>query len=219
MSDQADRRRHWDQVYRHKADTDVSWFEVQPKVSLELIDGLDLQPATPIIDVGGGASRLVDHLLERGMKVAVLDLSSAALEASRRRLGERAMEVQWVVADITTRAPKGPFVLWHDRAVFHFLTERKQRRRYASALNRALTTGGYAIIATFALDGPKRCSGLPVARYDSDSLQRELGSEFELLAARSERHRTPAGHQQSFQYCLFRKAGESRHGGDNPSTH
>jgi SAM-dependent methyltransferase len=201
------RRDHWEGVHRSKAAGDVSWFQERPDLSLALIEAAGIEPDSRVIDVGGGVSRLVDHLLDRGFRrLTVLDISSAALDESRRRLGERADQVAWIEADITVAAPDGPFDLWHDRAVFHFLTDPDQRRAYCAALLAAIAPGGHAVVATFAEDGPQRCSGLEVVRYSPERLHATLDPSLELISVRHEQHRTPAGKNQSFVYCLFRRS-------------
>lgn len=205
MSD-APRAAHWQAVYTGKADTAVSWFEAEPAVSLALIDLIGIAPEVPVIDVGGGASRLVDRLLERGFSdVTVLDLAEAALAAARRRLGVRAAGVTWIAGDVTGWQPARQYGLWHDRAVLHFLTTAEDRAAYVARLRRALAPGGHAIIGTFAPDGPERCSGLPVVRHDAASLSALLGAAFALLDSRRHRHVTPGGAVQSFQFATFRR--------------
>ena len=165
--------------------------------------------ASAVIDVGGGASRLVDALIEKGFRtVTVLDLSEAALAAAKARIGRRAeRQVQWIVADVTVWEPRAAaYDVWHDRAAFHFLTEERDRTAYVARLTKAMKPGGHAIIGTFAPDGPDRCSGLPVARYDAQGLGRVLGDGFELVETLRHEHRTPAGSQQRFQFSLFRRA-------------
>ncbi len=199
-----DRQRHWDEVYSQKAEDTVSWFQVHPDLSLELIRAAGVAPADPIIDVGGGASRLVDHLLAAGFTdLSVLDIAATALERAGVRLGPAALKVQWLVADVTRWRPVRLYRLWHDRAVFHFLTEATDRSAYLANLKAALTPGGHAVIASFAPDGPERCSGLPVQRYSPESLAAELGPAFRLKHKRAESHLTPAGRVQQFQYSLF----------------
>jgi SAM-dependent methyltransferase len=199
------RQAHWEGVYTKKGENEVSWFQENPAPSLELIAHVGATPASAIIDVGGGASRLVDHLVDRGFEdVTVLDLSEAALEAAKSRLGGRAARVHWIVADATVWEPPRGYDVWHDRAAFHFLTDDCDRAAYVARLERALKVGGCAIIATFALDGPERCSGLPVMRYDPASLGQTLGRTFELVDARRHVHATPWGTEQSFQFSLFR---------------
>lgn len=202
----SERAAHWDGAYTGKQDTEVSWFQEQPGMSLELIRHCALPAGASVIDVGGGASRLVDVLVDDGLAVTVLDLSAAALEKARARLGGRAAAVEWVVADITAWMPAAPFDLWHDRAVFHFLTEPADRAAYRERLAAALRPGGQAVIGTFALDGPERCSGLPVMRYGPEELTAELGPSFRLVEAVRESHVTPAGKTQSFQFCRLSRA-------------
>jgi len=199
------RQAHWEGVYTKKGENEVSWFQENPAPSLELIAQVGATPASAIIDIGGGASRLVDNLVERGFEdVTVLDLSEAALEAAKARLGDRAAQVHWIVADATVWKPLRAYDIWHDRAAFHFLTEDRDRAAYVARLERALKVGGYAIIATFALDGPERCSGLPVVRYDPVSLGQTLGRAFQLVDTRQHAHATPWGTEQSFQFSVFR---------------
>jgi SAM-dependent methyltransferase len=203
-----DRRSHWQKVHQSKPAEELSWFQRRPEVSLALIQLAGCGPSARILDVGGGASRLVDALLDAGYRnVSVLDIASSAFEEPKRRLAERASSVQWVEADITAAPPLGTFDLWHDRAVFHFLTDANDRAAYADTLRTTLRLGGHAIIATFAEDGPTQCSGLPVVRYSPASLIDELGQDFELIEVRFELHRTPAGREQSFVYCLLKRCG------------
>jgi SAM-dependent methyltransferase len=200
------RQVHWEGVYTKKGENEVSWFQENPAPSLELIAQVGATSASAIIDIGGGASRLVDNLVERGFEdVTVLDLSEAALEAARARLGDRAAQVHWIVADATVWEPLRAYDIWHDRAAFHFLTEDRDRAAYVARLELALKVGGYAIIATFALDGPERCSGLPVVRYDPVSLGQTLGRAFQLVDARRHAHATPWGTEQLFQFSVFRR--------------
>ncbi|UPK32269.1 class I SAM-dependent methyltransferase [Bradyrhizobium sp. 186] len=200
------RQAHWEGVYTKKGENEVSWFQEYPAPSLELIEHIGATPASAIIDVGGGASRLVDNLVDRGFgDVTVLDLSGAALETAKVRLGARAARVHWIVADVTVWEPPKAYDIWHDRAAFHFLTDDRDRAAYVGRLERALKVGGYAIIATFALDGPERCSGLPVQRYDPAGLGQTLGRAFQLTDTRRHAHATPWGAEQSFQFSLFRR--------------
>jgi SAM-dependent methyltransferase len=200
------RQAHWEDVYTRKGENEVSWFQENPAPSLELLEQVGATPASAVIDIGGGASRLVDNLVDRGFAdVTVLDLSEAALEAAKARLGGRAAQVHWIVADATVWEPQKAYDIWHDRAAFHFLTEECDRAAYVARLTRALKVGGYAIIATFALDGPERCSGLPVVRYDPASLGQTLGRAFQLADTRRHVHATPWGSDQSFQFSVFRR--------------
>ena len=202
----ANRQAHWENVYTTKGENEVSWYQQSPAPSSELIVQAGATHASAIIDVGGGASRLVDHLVEQGFEdITVLDLSAAALEAAKRRLESRADRVHWIVADATAWEPVKSYDIWHDRAAFHFLTEKKDRAAYIARLTQGVKAGGHAIIATFALDGPEKCSGLPVARYDSASLAWTLGSKFQLVHTRRHEHATPWGSRQMFQFSVFRR--------------
>lgn len=200
----ADRQAHWQNVYTTKGENEVSWFQERPSISLQFIEAAGGGLDAAIVDIGGGASRLVDALLEAGYcNLTVLDLSEAALAASQKRIGPRAASVKWLTADVTTWQPSEQYDVWHDRAAFHFLTEEKDRRAYISRLKAALRNGGQAIIGTFAMNGPERCSGLPVMRYDAASLATLLGPDFRLLADRVEEHRTPWDASQIFQFSRF----------------
>lgn len=196
-------KEHWEQVYARKATTAVSWFQEQAATSLRLIQATGLPVEASILDVGGGASVLVDDLLAAGYRdLTVLDLSGAALASARARLGARAEPVRWIEGDITrVELPGAAFDLWHDRAVFHFLTDPEDRRAYVRQLEHALKPGGHIIIATFAEDGPERCSGLPVMRYSATQLAREFAADFTLQHAEKEAHHTPGGAVQSFTCC------------------
>jgi len=200
------RQAHWENVYTTRGEREVSWFQERPALSLELIHTAGATPGSSVIDVGGGASRLVDALLAEGFAaVTVLDISGAALVASRRRLGSAGAAVTWIVADITNWEPPRAYDVWHDRAVLHFLTDQADRAAYVMRLMKALRPGGHAIIGTFALDGPERCSGLPVVRYDASSLASLLGPQFELVESRMQDHATPMGGVQRFHFGLFRR--------------
>lgn len=200
------RRDHWEQVYSTKGETEVSWFQDTPALSLDLIDCLGATPDTTIVDIGGGASRLVDSLIARGFKnVTVLDLSEAALAVAKSRLADRSKSVQWIAADVTKWYPSQTYDLWHDRATFHFLTEPIERVAYLDRLVKSLNVGGYAIIGTFALDGPEQCSGLPIIRYDSATLAQTLGSKFQLMKTQLQAHATPWGAVQRFQFSTFQR--------------
>ena len=200
------RQAHWENVYATKGENEVSWFQQSPAPSLDLIVQAGAVRNSAIIDIGGGASRLVDHLVEQGFEdVTVLDLSDAALTAAKARLGAPADRVQWLVADATIWEPAKRYDIWHDRAAFHFLTDANDRAAYIVRLTRGLKAGGHAIIATFALDGPEKCSGLPVARYDSASLGRTLGTTFKLVHTQRHEHATPWGSRQVFQFSVFRR--------------
>lgn len=194
---------HWTTVYASKSDAELSWTQAEPATSVALIE--EVCSVGKVIDVGGGTSVLAERLLDRGYAVTVLDISQAAIDRAQQRLGARAGEVGWLAADVTAGPDVGTFDVWHDRAVFHFLTASTDRAAYAALLARTVPAGGHAVIATFALDGPEKCSGLEVRRYDGSALAVELGSRFELLKTVAELHRTPWGAAQSFQYSLFER--------------
>ncbi|MBH9409896.1 class I SAM-dependent methyltransferase [Pseudomonas aeruginosa] len=196
-------REHWQRVYESKPSDAVSWFQAEATLSLDLIRRIGAPREAAIIDVGGGASTLVDGLLAEGFgDLTVLDLSDAALRVARNRLGARGEEVRWIAGDITgVDLPEATYDVWHDRAVFHFLTTAEARRAYVRQVMKAVRHGGHVLGATFAADGPPEGSGLPVMRYDADELHAEFGSAFQLTEHRDEHHVTPAGRVQHFVYC------------------
>ncbi len=202
-----DRKQHWEQVYSDKASDAVSWFQAHAELSLRLIHDTGLGKDAAIIDVGGGASTLVDDLAAEGYTdLTVLDLSSAALSVARQRLGRHAEAVHWMQDDIThAEFPVHRFDIWHDRAVFHFLTDPNDRLAYVERVMCAVRPGGHVIVATFAEDGPEKCSGLPVMRYRPDALHAEFGEAFQLVDHRKEVHQTPSASSQQFVYCYCRK--------------
>lgn len=196
---------HWDQAYGH-GDQTRSWFQSQAVVSLRVLDGCDVDPADSVIDVGGGASTLVDALLHRGHSdITVLDISAIALHAAQHRLGANAERVSWLVANLLSWQPERTWQVWHDRAVFHFLTVDAERKRYLDALDAATNTGAVCVFATFAPAGPQQCSGLPVARYDADALASILGSHWLPIIHTTEEHTTPSGAIQPFTWAAFRR--------------
>jgi trans-aconitate methyltransferase len=202
------RQEHWDGVYDTKSEQQVSWYEAVPAVSLRMMESAGLTAETCVIDVGGGDSRLVDQLAARGLDcLAVLDLSRSALERARTRLGAVASVPIWLEADVTGNWSVKPMDIWHDRAVFHFLTSAEDRRRYRWHLLDTLKPGGTAIVATFALDGPDSCSGLSVQRYSPEMLSGELGTDLRMIDSVSHVHTTPWGSTQSFVYCRFQRLG------------
>lgn len=202
----SDRKTHWERVYSTKAETGVSWHQDEPRLSLELIEAVAPAEGGRIIDVGGGASVLVDRLLELPFReIAVLDLSETALGKAKARLGGRAERVRWIVADVTEAPELGTFDVWHDRAVFHFLTDAEDRRSYVELARKTVPGGGHLVMATFADDGPKRCSDLDVCRYNARSLASELGEGFSLVREAGETHTTPWGSTQAFLYAVFRR--------------
>jgi SAM-dependent methyltransferase len=199
-------RTHWQNVYQTKGERDVSWFQEIPTISLDLIRATGVGANASIIDIGGGASRLVDALVSQGFRsLAVLDVSEKALATSRDRLGPIAKHTTWIVADVTAWRPDNSYDLWHDRAAFHFLTESSDRTAYAECVRKAVRPGGHVIIATFAPDGPERCSGLPVIRHDAESIGNVLGPAFKLIESRRHDHRTPGGTTQRFQFSWFQR--------------
>jgi SAM-dependent methyltransferase len=205
MSD-ASRQAHWENVYTTKGEKEVSWFQENPAPSLELIALTGLSEDAAIIDIGGGASRLVDDLLARKFRrLTVLDFSGAALAAARERLGDRGTDVKWVIADVTKWEPTETYDLWHDRAAFHFLIDHADQSAYVDRLKKAVKLEGYVIIGTFAPDGPERCSGLPIVRHDAATLAKTLGSDFVLIDTRRHEHATPWGAIQRFQFSTFRR--------------
>ena len=200
------RQAHWQRVYKEKGENQVSWFQERPTISLELIEAAGLDRSSAIIEIGGGASRLVDVLGETGYRdLTVLDISESAVSIAKMRLGERAAMVKWIVADVTQWQPTRSYDLWHDRAAFHFLTDESDRSAYIDRLTKAVRPGGHAIIGTFALDGPERCSGLPVVRYDATQLSATLTPAFALVDMRRDDHKTPWGAIQHFQFSVFRR--------------
>lgn len=201
-----DLKAHWERVYETKSPTAVSWYQPEARLSLDLITRVAPDMATPIIDVGGGASTLVDGLLDAGYHdVTVLDLAASALTAAASRLGASASRVRWIEGDVlTAELSADHYRIWHDRAVFHFLTNDTDRAQYVEQCHRAVRVGGHVIVASFAPDGPPRCSGMDVRRYTPDSMHAEFGDSFTLLDSVREQHHTPAGAVQSFVYCLCR---------------
>ena len=199
-------KNHWERVYATKPAERVSWYQEHAEQSLRLIRSTGVACDAPIIDVGGGASTLVDDLLSAEYTaLTVLDMSATALATAQKRLGARATRVQWIEADITAaKLPFHAYDVWHDRAVFHFLVSPEERRAYVETVLRAVKPGGHVIVATFAEDGPTHCSGLPVMRYSADALHAEFGAPFTLLRQEKEAHHTPTGGVQKFIYCYCR---------------
>jgi SAM-dependent methyltransferase len=202
-----ERQSHWQNIYQTRKSTDVGWYQPHLIVSLGLILQLALPKTATILDVGAGDSTLVDDLLANGYsRISLLDLSSAAFERVKARLGSKSDNISWIEADITqAKLPLQAYDVWHDRALFHFFTNDLDRRKYIEAARLALKPGGYLIIATFAQDGPLRCSGLDTRRYGPEALCQELGEEFMLIRSLPEIHHTPSGNEQKFSYCLFKK--------------
>lgn len=201
-----DRKQHWENVYQTKNSTEVSWYEPNPTQSLELIIQVVGASRGRVLDVGGGQSFLVERLLDAGFgHVAVVDISQTAIEATKARLGERASHVEWIAADITHRDSLGEFDVWHDRAVFHFITDPEDRRHYVELLRRSLPIGGHFVVETFAQGGPEKCSGLPICQYNANTMQAELGPSFEPVKCGEHLHTTPTGKHQQFFFGVFKR--------------
>ncbi len=200
---------HWEAIYRRKAADELSWYRPHLDRSLRLIEAAGLSPGAAILDVGGGSSTLVDDLLAHGYEnVMVLDLSASAVAMARERLGPRAGQVTWMVGDILELdLPEHAVDFWHDRAVFHFLTDPAARRRYVAAARHALKPNGHILVATFGPSGPEKCSGLPVVRYSAEGIHQEFGDRFVKVGSETEVHHTPWGSEQEFVYCYCRMPG------------
>ena len=202
------RETHWQSVYGRQPADEVSWYQLHPDTSLSLIQSCKLEKNAALIDVGAGASVLADHLLDEGyLDVTVLDIAKAALDQSRQRLGARANQVRWQVADVTEFLPDRSYDLWHDRAVLHFLTDPELRAAYRAALEQALLPGGHLVVGTFAMDGLTKCSGLEIVQYDAAKLLDLLGPEFILREEQQEAHVTPAGAIQQFAWFVLQRVG------------
>ncbi len=202
-----DKKNHWETVYQTKSDQQVSWYRQHLDNSLQLILNTGVGKEAAIIDVGGGSSTLIDDLLAHGFAdVSVLDISAAALEKSKFRLGEKSTQIEWIEADITNISlPENHYDVWHDRAVFHFLTDAADRQKYVQLVMRSLKVGGHLIVASFGENGPLKCSGLDVVRYNPEKMHNEFGKEFKMVKNLSETHETPFGTAQEFIYCYCRK--------------
>jgi SAM-dependent methyltransferase len=200
------RKMHWEELYREKSPQEVSWYQEQPKLSLELIESLQLNKSARILDVGGGASRLAKSLLDAGYEnISVLDISAKALQQAKNELGAKSTQIEWIVTNVFEFEPSKCFDLWHDRALFHFLTEADDRKSYVEVLKKSLSASGFVIIASFAIGGPEECSGLPIVQYDAQKISQELGDEFRLLNEQFELHHTPWSSEQKFMYSLFQR--------------
>jgi 2-polyprenyl-3-methyl-5-hydroxy-6-metoxy-1,4-benzoquinol methylase len=201
-----DAKTHWEKVYATKAPESVSWYRAHLETSLALIERATVARSSSIIDIGGGESTLVDDLLLRGYKnLTVLDVSRTAIEVTKRRLGSAAKQVRWLVGDIfEIELEPHAYDLWHDRAVFHFLTTAERRLAYVRQVTSAVKPGGHVIVSTFGPEGPTKCSGLEVMRYDAESLHGEFGGRFRLVQSSKELHQTPIGTAQQFLYCYCR---------------
>ena len=201
-----ERKKHWGDVYQEKSSSDLSWYQKEPKLSLELIRSTNVANKDAIIDVGGGTSVLVDYLVKECFtNLTVLDISENAIARAKKRLGDSAKSIEWIVSDITQFDAPQKFSLWHDRALFHFLTDQSDREIYVKTLKNALKPEGHLIIATFAIGGPEKCSGLEIVQYDTEKMIAELGDNFKLIEERKEVHITPANKEQKFNFFLFRR--------------
>lgn len=201
-----DIKRHWDKIYRVKPPSNLGWYQALPEISLRLIEETGISRNQPIIDIGGGASNLVDYLLDRGHSdVSVLDVSDEAIKATKKRLGQQANTVKWYENNILQFQIDKTFDIWHDRALFHFLTDAKEKKTYVSKLDNHLSETGHVIIATFSLSGPKRCSGLDVVRYDEERIQKEFNGILNLYNVTLETHITPTQMEQKFKYFCFKR--------------
>ena len=198
------RKTHWQNIYRERTPSEVSWYQKKPQLSLDLIHDAGVNEDDAIIDIGGGASVLVDHLVEQGFRhLAVLDISATALNQTKQRLGPAAEQIEWFETDVTSFQAPHQYDIWHDRAVFHFLTDASDRKQYVKTLKQSLKPGGNLILAAFAIGGPTKCSGLDIVQYDTEKLIAELGSGFTLVEETSETHITPSKQEQQFAYFRF----------------
>lgn len=201
-----DRKKHWETIYKTKETKDVSWFQPTPETSLSFIKEFNIPLGAKIIDVGGGDSMLVDHLLDLGYQnLTVLDISAAALEKAKKRLGDSAMEVQWIVADVAQFQPTEAYDFWHDRAAFHFLTEEEEIQNYVTTLQNSLNPKGLAVIGTFSLEGPQKCSGIAIKQYSEATLTNRLAPYLDKIKCVTLDHITPSNMLQNFIFCCFRK--------------
>jgi len=199
-------KHHWDGIYQNKSPLQQSWYQAEPRLSLRLIESTGLPYQAQIIDIGGGASKLVDRLLDKGYQnLSVLDISGRALNHARQRLAERSDRVRWIEEDVQGFCPDQTFDLWHDRAVFHFLTDKAARKKYLAVLDKALRPGGHLVIATFAIGGPKQCSGLEIVQFDAAKMVTELGNNYLFIEQQAECHLTPSGCEQLFKYFRFER--------------
>jgi 2-polyprenyl-3-methyl-5-hydroxy-6-metoxy-1,4-benzoquinol methylase len=198
---------HWERIYQKQTPTDVGWYQAYPATSLKLIKNTGVSIDSKIIDIGGGTSTLSEHLLQQGYQdLTVLDISGNSIKEAQSQLGEKSNRIDWIECDVTRYGFKEHYDVWHDRAVFHFLTKTEDRKGYVNSLDQALKLNGHLIIATFSLKGPPKCSGLPVVRYSQETLQYELGDNFTLVETKVEDHATPSGLKQKFIFCRFIKS-------------
>ena len=204
-------KQHWENVYSTKAEDDVSWFQTYPKTSVEFVESLSVDLSANIIDIGGGDSRLVDALLDKGYQnIWVLDISAASIEKAQKRLGTDAAKVHWIVSDVTEFVPPVKYHVWHDRAAFHFLTTEDKIASYVSIAEGAIDTGGYLVLGTFSENGPNKCSGLEIKQYSEASMTTRFADSFEKLRCITEDHQTPFNTTQNFTFCSFRRSNRDR---------
>ncbi len=200
------RQKHWEHIYQTKALEEVSWFQPRPEISLSFLNQFKVPKDARIIDIGGGDSLLVDHLLELGYQnISVLDISATAIERAKQRLGDRSESVQWIVADAATFEPQEKYDFWHDRAAFHFLTEEQEVSHYLQAAQKGLKAQGILVLGTFSEQGPKKCSGIDIKQYSESSMTERLNKYFEKIKCITVDHRTPSNTIQNFIFCSFRK--------------
>ena len=200
------KQQHWDRVYSEKQPIEVSWYEPMPQVSLELIKDFGLPKDAAIIDIGGGDSFLAEFLVSLGYtNVSVVDISEKAIERAKKRMCEKAVEITWIVADVSDFQPKAQYDLWHDRATFHFLTTSDKKEKYLQTMRNSVKSGGYVIMATFSDKGPEKCSGLEVQRYSVGEMQQVFATDFNMLSGKNVEHKTPSGATQNFSFCSFQK--------------
>ena len=202
---QSSRKDHWESIYERKGTKEVSWFQESPKISLELMKSFKLAKSAGIIDIGGGDSFFVDHLLELGFSdITVLDISEKAIARAKRRLGEKAERVDWIICNVSEFKPTRSYDLWHDRAAFHFLITEAEVNNYIKIISQTIRPGGYFILGTFSENGPEKCSGLPIRQYSEDKMKTLLGNEFERIRCLESEHHTPSGYIQNFIFCGFK---------------
>ncbi|MCF8245046.1 MAG: class I SAM-dependent methyltransferase [Saprospiraceae bacterium] len=200
------RKSHWENVYQTKQLTEASWYQARPDISLDFLHKYELPKSARIIDVGGGDSLLVDHLLAEGFEnVTVLDISEKALERAKARLGEKASLVKWVVCDAAAFKPKEKYDFWHDRAAFHFFTKEKDIKHYIKTVQQSIAPGGYLVLGTFSENGPEKCSGLPIKQYSESAMKERLQQFFEKLKCLTVKHLTPSEKVQEFVFCSFKR--------------
>ncbi len=205
-----DRKEHWEDIYQTKQLNEVSWFQPKPETSLDFFKQFNVPTTAKVIDIGGGDSFLVDHLIELGYQdITVLDISKAALDRAKKRLGSRASQVNWIVADVATFKPTEKYDFWHDRAAFHFLTQKKEITSYLETIQKHIKSSGILILGTFSDQGPKKCSGIEIKQYSETTMTEKLKMFFEKIQCITVDHKTPSGTSQNFIFCSFRRIEKS----------